>query len=78
MSGVLLSEVASFRPVNQLQDARAFIQVKAETCQLTNPYGVVKGISLKSAEKPSEPSAQGGNTEGVAEMQVDPDFLHLE
>ncbi|KAI0081201.1 hypothetical protein K474DRAFT_1768664 [Panus rudis PR-1116 ss-1] len=54
-----------------LRDARAFIQVTEESCQLTNPFGVVKSIALKNDEKPSEQSPQVEGGDGTTEMQVD-------
>lgn len=57
-----------------LRDPRVFVQVTEEICQLSQPYGMVKSLSLKSTFKPAAVPPSGPASTGerpATEMQVD-------
>ncbi|KAJ3553249.1 hypothetical protein NM688_g3714 [Phlebia brevispora] len=52
-----------------LRDARTFVEVVAETCQLSHPYNSMKNISLKDSTKTN--ASVGTNEGNETDMQVD-------
>lgn len=51
-----------------LRDPSVFVQITKELCQLSQPYGSIRNISLKAESKPE---ANGNNGNSSSDMQVD-------